>query len=281
MEMPPLTHLRAFAVSNGIVLTSSAPSLLLLLLARPSFTSTYASTLARMAIVVFALSRFAKARQRAALPIDVLRMCLVAAPIETAASVWALRRYCAARATDAVSWSRFVPLLLGFELVFDFFHYAAHRIMHAHPQLYVWSGHKAHHANASPVPLDTYCQHPVDVVLSNALPMAAALHVLEAVGGWHFSPAQLHVLLGYKTFTEVAGHVGDNAGRATCFPLCVYLPRALHIELRTRDHDWHHSSGGRANFSKRFTLWDKLFGTFEDHVVAVDKDVSPPPPPPQ
>ena len=267
--MAAASRARAFATSNAIVLAASLPALLLpappLASALAHGGRVYLSTVARMAVVVALLSSFAKARHRPASVLDVARMMLVAAPIETATALWALRRYMAAPGVS-VSWLRgFVPLLFAFEVIFDLFHYLAHRAMHSNTWLYVYSGHKTHHTKASPVPLDTYCQHPVDVLLSNAIPMVAALHILDWVGGWRFSPAQLHLLMGYKTFTEVAGHVGNNTGRATSFPLCVYLPRLLGIELRTRDHDWHHSGGGRSNFAKRFTLWDKLGGTYEDH----------------
>lgn len=46
--------------------------------------------------------------------------------------------------------------------------------------------------------------------------------------------------------------------------VCRYSPLSLQTVARTQvDHDLHHTSRGRAcNFSKRFTLWDKIFGTY-------------------
>jgi len=247
-----MSHLRAFLASNSIALVSAAPGLLL-----PQ-RALYLATLLRMSIVVALLSAFARGRKRWPVVGEILRMALVAAPIESAGAYWALRR-----AQPKQTWRAFVPMCFCFEIVFDLFHYLAHRLVHSDPWLYRMSGHKVHHQTSSPVPLDTFCQDPVDVILSNVVPMMLALAILDKVCGFRFSNAQLQVLLGYKTFLEVAGHVGDIESKATSFPQFVYLPRWLGIELRTRDHDLHHAMGGRSNFSKRFILWDKVFGTYE------------------
>jgi sterol desaturase/sphingolipid hydroxylase (fatty acid hydroxylase superfamily) len=69
------------------------------------------------------------------------------------------------------------------------------------------------------------------------------------------------LLWAYKVWVEVAGHTGVDAPRATSFPQCVWLPRALGCALRTAEHEQHHLSPG-CNFSKRFTLWDRVFGTY-------------------
>ena len=58
----------------------------------------------------------------------------------------------------------------------------------------------------------------------------------------------------------VAGHCGCHSD-ATSFPQCVWLPRLLGIALTTRDHDAHHTRPKACNFAKRFTLWDRAFGT--------------------
>ena len=64
----------------------------------------------------------------------------------------------------------------------------------------------------------------------------------------------------YKAYVEAAGHAGCES-RATSFPQCVWLPRWLGIALRTADHDAHHGAAA-VNFAKRFTLWDRVFGTY-------------------
>jgi len=151
-----------------------------------------------------------------------------------------------------------------YEVVFDFFHYITHRICHQVPQLY--GIHKTHHKYLNPTPLSTFHQDPVDIVLTNVFPSVASVTLLRSVFGVTFDPLEYSLLLSYKTFIEIAGHAGVETS-ATSFPQCAALPKALGIELRTNDHDLHHSRV-KCNYSKRFTLWDKVFGTFSVEKVA-------------
>ena len=95
-------------------------------------------------------------------------------------------------------------------------------------------------------------------MLCNALPALAAL----ATAGRALAPGDAGRAWAYKAYVEAAGHAG-RASRATSFPQCVWLPRLLGVELRTADHDAHHLDG-RRNFAKRFSLWDRAFGTFAE-----------------
>ena len=95
---------------------------------------------------------------------------------------------------------------------------------------------------------------PLDVVVCNALPALAAL----AATGRLLDSVTL--VWAYKAYVEAAGHAGCES-RATSFPQCVWLPRYLGIALRTADHDAHHGAAA-VNFAKRFTLWDRVFGTY-------------------
>jgi len=64
----------------------------------------------------------------------------------------------------------------------------------------------------------------------------------------------------YLKYTEVADHLGKRmAAFLSIFKIC--LPRWLGIELYTEDHDIHHQKCV-VNFSKRFTLWDRMLGTY-------------------
>ena len=75
---------------------------------------------------------------------------------------------------------------------------------------------------------------------------------------------EIHLQIAYKTFVEIAGHAGIETN-STSFPQAVVLPKLFGIEMRTNDHDLHHTSTGKpCNFAKRFTLWDKVFGTYEN-----------------
>ena len=63
-----------------------------------------------------------------------------------------------------------------------------------------------------------------------------------------------------KIYLELCGHSGKDIPKTGSFVQCVWLPRLLGISLYTQDHDApHRFSNG--NFGKRFTLWDRVFGT--------------------
>lgn len=68
------------------------------------------------------------------------------------------------------------------------------------------------------------------------------------------------LMLVYKTFIEVSGHTGKQV-KSSSFPLCIWLPRIFGIELYTEQHHLHHLNSN-CNYSKRFSLWDKMFGTY-------------------
>ena len=108
------------------------------------------------------------------------------------------------------------------------------------------------------------------MLLSNLLPVAVATLTVP-----RFTALQYHLLLAYKVFVEVAGHTG-KLSRATSFPVCPLLPQNLGMALVTADHDLHHTSS-HCNFSKRFILWDRVFGTYTKpagrHIAVCDGEV--------
>ena len=149
----------------------------------------------------------------------------------------------------------FIPISFVFEIIYDFFHYWSHRHMHTH-HVYL---HKSHHRHIHLRPILAFYQNGVDLVLTNALPFLATEFLIGAF--YRLSSFELGLILSYKVFIEVAGHTG-RASRATSFPQCIWLPRLLRIELSPEDHNVHHTHVG-TNFSKRFTLWDRVFGTYK------------------
>mmetsp|Transcript_17791 Transcript_17791/g.31690 ORF Transcript_17791/g.31690 Transcript_17791/m.31690 type:complete len:313 (+) Transcript_17791:188-1126(+) len=160
-------------------------------------------------------------------------------------------------------WLVFVIKSFAFEILFDFFHYWGHRIAHEIPRLYRF--HRSHHKYLHPTPLATYQQHPFDIVFTNLLPNVAAVVLLRTFLGIQLNSFEYSLLMSYKVFVEIAGHAGIET-TATSFPQCAPLPEALGIELHTDDHDLHHSFPGMAcNYAKRFTLWDRVFGTYKVH----------------
>ncbi|KAH9255179.1 hypothetical protein BASA81_006619 [Batrachochytrium salamandrivorans] len=268
--MTKLEQARAFLLSNGLSFASIVPTLLLIRRQRPpGLLALYLCALFRLGFLASVLEYFTRSRRdrpkttsgseeetRNAL----WGLFCVTAPLEAIMMGVGLARF--TKPHNNYSWLLFIPRTFVFELVFDFGHYWAHRLVHSQPWLYKLSGHKTHHQVVHPTPFSTFHQELVDSLLSNVLPYFTALAVLDRGLGICFTPNQLLLALGLKTYVEVAGHVGVLDSRATSFPQCVWLPRTLGIALQTKDHDLHHTHGGRSNFAKRFTLFDKLFGTY-------------------
>jgi sterol desaturase/sphingolipid hydroxylase (fatty acid hydroxylase superfamily) len=101
----------------------------------------------------------------------------------------------------------------------------------------------------------TFNQHPLDLLFTNILPVFVATLCLSG-STWFLSNQMI-----YKTLIEVGGHSGKDL-RGTSFQQFIWLPKYFGIELYSRDHNLHHLKPMN-NFSKRFNLWDKVFGTFQ------------------
>lgn len=163
--------------------------------------------------------------------------------------------------TGDVMWDLilFVPISFMFEVIFDGFHYLTHLAMHRIPFFYK-NFHKKHHKFRYPSAITSFYQHPVDILVTNTVPLVATVAMLS--GLTRFSFYMLCLVSMYKTYIEISGHTGKDFRHTSSFPQCIWLPRALGIELEVNDHDFHHSSSNGCNYSKRFTLWDKVFGTY-------------------
>lgn len=155
----------------------------------------------------------------------------------------------------------FIPKSLIIELTFDFGHYWTHRYCHRNKILFKYVHHD-HHTHSHPGPLSTYCQSHFDVLFTNILPWYVAMTFGPSLTMW-----QYHLFVCYKTFIEVAGHSGfdTNGPSFPQFPLLPWICKKMNfttIVLYNKEHDWHHYKP-TANFSKRFSLWDRIFGTYE------------------
>lgn len=148
----------------------------------------------------------------------------------------------------------FIPISFFFEICFDFFHYFSHRTLH-NKYLYKYL-HKKHHTFKHPSAIITFYQHPLDLVLTNSLPTILTLSIFR------LSYYQFHLITIYKTFIEISGHCGRKMYPTSSFTQCIWLPRIFGIELYTEDHDLHHSMNN-CNYAKRFSLWDKVMGTYK------------------
>jgi sterol desaturase/sphingolipid hydroxylase (fatty acid hydroxylase superfamily) len=156
----------------------------------------------------------------------------------------------------------FIPMSFCFEVVFDFFHYIGHRLLHDN-RVYKYF-HKKHHKFQHPISITTFYQDPLDLFITNSIPTVFSLCILLKVFLLDLSYLQFHMMLVYKSFIEISGHSGKLSYPTSSYPQCIWIPRWLCMELYTEDHDLHHSLNN-CNYAKRFSLWDKVFGTYKPY----------------
>ena len=162
-------------------------------------------------------------------------------------------------ATIAISYNDillFIPKSFIFELIFDFFHYWTHRILHTNKFLYTYI-HKKHHKFNYPIPILTFYHNPLDLIITNSIPQMFTLIIFP-----HISFFQFNIILTYKSLIEISGHSSKKLYPSGSFSQFIWLPKLLNISLYTEDHTLHHSHN-IYNFSKRFSIWDKLFETYK------------------
>ena len=71
-----------------------------------------------------------------------------------------------------------------------------------------------------------------------------------------------HIMMkSYKSITELSGHTGKK-NKSSSFIQCIWLAKSLNIELTNNDHNTHHVFVN-CNYSKRFSLWDKIFLSYK------------------
>ena len=87
--------------------------------------------------------------------------------------------------------------------------------------------------------------------------MLGALAMVPMASGLEVCIAKTYLL-----FQELYGHAGV-AHRGRNFGPAPFLVHALGIELRAEDHQRHHIKAS-CNFSKRFSFFDQLLGTWDD-----------------
>jgi len=92
------------------------------------------------------------------------------------------------------------------------------------------------------------------LILLECIPTLISSYIMK------FNSFEIQLVLVYKSFIEISGHSGKDI-KSGSFPICIWLPKLFNIELFTKQHDLHHSKFFY-NYSKRFSLWDKVFGTY-------------------
>jgi methylsterol monooxygenase len=154
----------------------------------------------------------------------------------------------------------FIPISFLVEIIFDFFHYWTHRLAHTNDFLYKYV-HKTHHETTKLTAIVTFFQNPIDYILTNFIPFFLALSIIKYIFGIKYDLFMYSLLNIYKEFIEIAGHTIQYKNTPS-FPQFIWLPKYFYIELLQKDHHNHHKYV-QCNYSKRFTLWDKLFETYK------------------
>lgn len=149
----------------------------------------------------------------------------------------------------------FIPISFIFELIFDLFHYSTHRLLH-NKYLYKYL-HKTHHTFNHPTAIVAFYQDPLDLVITNSVPTILTLTIMPNISYRIFN-----MILVYKMFIEISGHIGKKMYPTGSFSQFMWLPKLLNIELYIEDHDLHHSLNN-CNYGKRFSLCDKVFKTYK------------------
>lgn len=155
----------------------------------------------------------------------------------------------------------FVPISFVVEIIFDFFHYWTHRLVHTFPTLYKYI-HKTHHATHKLSGIITFHQDIFDYLLTNYIPFILSLFITKYLFNVEYNLLMYTLIIIYKEFIEIAGHVDIIESKSFSFPQCIWLPLFFGIELQQNVHHNHHVYL-TCNYSKRFSLWDKIFRTYK------------------
>jgi sterol desaturase/sphingolipid hydroxylase (fatty acid hydroxylase superfamily) len=151
----------------------------------------------------------------------------------------------------------FIPKSFLFEIIFDLFHYITHRLEHKTK----FFAHKIHHQHHTPTLVSTFNHHILDLICTNVIPFYITSYICIVLLQIRISNYMLFILYISKIYIELCGHSGKNIKHIGSFVQCVWLPRLLDIDLYTIDHTNHHYYNN-CNYSKRFSLWDRIFGTY-------------------
>jgi len=180
---------------------------------------------------------------------------IVSTFIETSTHITIIKYYIFTEPNTYIDLVTFIPISFLFEIIFDFFHYITHRLLHQ-PSLYKYF-HKKHHTFIHTTSIITFYQDPIEIIITNSLPVLFTLQIIPRL-----SYFQLNAIIIYKTYSEICGHLGKKCYPTSSFCQFIWLPKLLQIELYGEDHSLHHSKN-YCNYSKRFSLWDKVFGTYK------------------
>lgn len=149
------------------------------------------------------------------------------------------------------------------ELFFDLFYYILHYF--GHNNYYFWKYvHYIHHEIHFPSHLDVYHMSIVETAVIRGVNIA--IHGIFAViipmvfVDHEYKISSRVMSQFFVVFAEFAGHSGYNIF-AKDVSFSRWILSQFGLCLNARDHDLHHQKC-KWNYSKRLSIWDKLFGTY-------------------
>lgn len=150
----------------------------------------------------------------------------------------------------------FLPVTFLFEIIYDFIFYIHHYLAHKNKILYKFL-HKKHHQHHNNINLITlYYTDTLDIIINS-------IYIIFITYLIPIYELQFFTWIFHKILVELAGHSATDDNHS-CFSQFIYIPRILDIDLNKADHFLHHISH-KYNYSKRFSLWDKVFGTYKQY----------------
>jgi sterol desaturase/sphingolipid hydroxylase (fatty acid hydroxylase superfamily) len=185
----------------------------------------------------------------------------ILAPLLMASNLETFKKLGLKLTVDTVApWYVSIVQITVFMMVEDCMFYWLHRFLH-------WSAiygyiHKHHHQYKVTIGIASEYAHPLEFVLSNAIPFTAGPLIVAAL-----SPMGVHLLTFWMwTILRVGETVDGHCGYE--FPWSPY--RLLPFSGSSSVHDFHHSHN-IGNYASFFTYWDRLCGTAVAYERYVEK----------
>lgn len=157
-----------------------------------------------------------------------------------------------------------LPINIVYEIIFDFFHYWTHRLSHKFKFIYQYI-HKLHHKFDSPSIMTALYMNPIDNLFTVILPLVITFYITPHVCTFLWDIFFYRLLV-----VEIFGHSGKIDTLETPLLNSVF-PRYKEIRIYIEDHDLHHSNHD-CNFSKKYTIWDKIFKTYKKKNLYVENE---------
>ena len=195
--------------------------------------------------------------------------CLTHLSIETLTFIFIKRTIIRNKSLSLNNFLIFIPMSFIFEIIYDFFFYIMHRLFHTNKYLYKF--HKKHHKFYDVTSIITFYHHPIDIICSGAIPFILTTLIIDNISLFNFTLFNFTLLLIYKDKGEIAGHLGKKIYPMTSFSQFKWLALLFDIQSYAEDHYLHHQLIN-CNFSKRFSLWDKLFGTYKSPFKKIEQN---------